>query len=640
MEKTPSRARRASRLRLVPTIAVLALALAGRLTPAGAARPAVSRAGILTIDEIRPGMVGVGKTVFRGTQIEDFQVEILSVLRNVSPDGDMILARASGGPLVETGIIAGMSGSPVYVDGKLIGAVAFAWSFSKQPIAGITPIEEMFDVMDREDLGPAGSRAAPRGTGELGRADDAGDAAAGFPSGTRLVPIQTPVSVSGFDARVVDRFLPWLERRGFTATIGGGTVAGGAVAGGAGGSVGASVGAGVAGGSPGGASDAAQYEALPGAAVGVQLVSGDASVTAIGTITHRDGDRLIAFGHPLFQAGDVDLPMTGAYIHAVLPSALSSFKLGTALAPLGTLTQDRRTAISGNIGAVPRSIPVSVTLHTGAGPSAAERAFHYAIVDDKSLTPGLVQFTTTSSVLASEASFAEQTMTSRVVYRLAGGRTIVLENLFSGFSSLDKLADEVSAPALLLFQNRFERAAIEAIDVEIRVSEERRSGRLESISVARNPIRAGETLDILATVKTYQGPLRVVPMSIVVPAGTEDGDLMLRVSDASTLDESETKRAPQRYEWEDLATFLDALEMRRRNDRLYAQLEATDVGIAIAGHEFPQVPRSFFAVIDSDRHTENAGTISASLVAKSDVDIDLVVSGAKTLTVRVDHRTP
>jgi hypothetical protein len=151
-------------------------------------------------------------------------------------------------------------------------------------------------------------------------------------------------------------------------------------------------------------------------------------------------------------------------------------------------------------------------------------------------------------------------------------------------------------------------------------------------------VRAGETITVRATVKPYQGEPRIVPLSLAIPAGADDGDLTLRVCDASSLDESDTKRAPQRFEWEDFDTLLESVAERRRNDHVYAQLEAPGAGIAIAGREFPSVPRSMFAVIDSDRHTENAGVVSASVLAKAEADVGLVVTGCKTLTIRVDHR--
>ncbi len=587
--------------------------------PAAAAPSA--RPDILTVDEIRPGMTGVGKTVFRGTEIEEFQVEIIGVLKKVSPNGDMILARASGGPLAETGIIEGMSGSPVYVGGKLIGAVAFSWPFAKEPIAGITPIREMLEVMDRADRAPDERADAGGGLEALGGPLEARAADIETGDGARLRPIRTPVVITGFDPRASGRVVSWLEGLGFTATPGG---AGAGTAAGAGTSATSASG------------QIVPSDLAPGAAVGVQLLSGDASITAIGTVTHREGERIIAFGHPFLLAGDVDLPMTGAYIHGVLPSALSSFKVGSPLDPVGTLTQDRRTAISGNIGPAPATVPVAITIRT----DGATRTYRYAAVRHRLLTPALIQHAAVSSLVATEGVVSEETIETRVVTRLSGGREIVLENSFAGNSSIEGVAEESVVPAAVILQNRFERVAIEGVEIEVTLAPGRRAGRLEAIRIPRNPVRPGETITVEASVKTHQGPLRVVPIALEVPSAAPDGELTLRVCDAAGLEEAETKRAPQRKEWEDLDTFLASLAARPRNDRLYAQLEAPNTGVTIAGREFPSVPRSVFAVIDSDRHTENAGVASASIVAEGEAEIGLVVSGCKTVPVHVDHKAP
>jgi hypothetical protein len=615
-------------LEAAAALAILAVVSA----PAAFAAPAppAARPDILTVDEIRPGMTGVGKTVFRGTEVEEFQVEVIGVLRKVSPNGDMILARASGGPLAETGIIEGMSGSPVYIEGRLVGAVAFSWPFSKEPIAGITPIREMLEVMDRADRAPDERADASGAPGAPGGAPDALGALAPLAApldprvagidvedGARLRPIRTPVVISGFDPRVSGRVTSWLEGLGFTATPGGSAAP-------------AAPAAAPAGESP------APPEIAPGSAIGVQLLSGDASITAIGTVTHREGDRIIAFGHPFMLSGDVALPMTGAYIHGILPSALSSFKVGSPLDPLGTLTQDRRTAVSGNIGPTPAMIPVTVTIRAGDAP----RTYRFAAVRSRLLTPALIQLAAVSSLVATEAVVSEETVETRVVAQLSGGRRLTLENRFVGDSSIESVADEAMESAALLLQNRFEAVALEGVEIEAVLTPGRRAGRLEAIRIPRNPVRPGETIAVEASVKTHQGPVLVVPIALEVPSGAPDGDLILRVCDAAGLEDAETKRAPERNDWEDLDTFLARLAARPRNDRLYAQLEAPNTGVTIAGREFPSIPRSVFAVIDSDRHTENAGVASASIVAKGEAQIGVVVSGCKTVPIHVDHKAP
>ncbi len=576
----------------------------------------------LTVDELRTGMKGVGRTVFRGTEIEEFAVEIIGVMKNASADGDIILGKTSGGPLAQTGIIQGMSGSPVYIDGKMIGAIAFSWSFSKEPIAGITPIAEMLDVLARADHAPdaTGDLDGSAGASAIDRGGDA-FAALEFPAAAdaranahslgaragdnRLTQILTPVSVAGFDPRTLDEVVPWLARLGFVAAPGGGVSESGD-----------------------------GYSAVPGAAVGVQLISGDASVTAIGTITYRDGDRLIAFGHPFFQAGDVDFPMTGAFIHGVLPSALASFKMGSPLGPLGTLTQDRRTGVAGNIGPQPSTLPVSVTVRADGD----SRDYNFRVVRDKRLTPGLLRMTVMNSIASRQAILAETTISTRAVFHLEDGRELVLENFFAGFGSAGDVLEELAVPAELLMQNRFARIAIESVEMSVDLEPGRRTGRLDAVVLSKNPVRPGETITAQAYLKPFQGATRVVPIAITIPTGTPDGALTLKVCDAGSTDASDVKRAPLLNEWRDLDTFIARISERRRNDRLYVQLEEPSVGVSIAGREFPAIPRSMFSVVDSDRHTEDAGVVSSSVLFKTEAPVDMAITGCTSLTITVDSK--
>src|SRR5262245_58142762 len=336
----------------------------------------------MSIDDIRPGMVGIGRTVFDGTRVEEFKVNILGVLENViGPNRNLILAKLEGGPLAHTGVIAGMSGSPVYVDGKLIGAVSYALgSFSKEPIAGITPIREMTDSASFTDVRPASARvrvdypltrdnlvAAFRKALNWNRpfADRAADVRMNGATavadlgvgqiGTLLRPIATPLVMSGFEPDLADLLGNAFRDQGFVPT--GGSAAGFH-----------------AGEKP--------YEGplKPGDAIGVMLVGGDLMLGATGTVTHLDGDRVYAFGHPMYNLGPTEFPMTRAYVYTVLPSLFSSMKLSSTGDVIGTFVQDRATAIAGTLGPGPHMIPLSLTLEAERG---SKRTFKFEIVNDQ-----------------------------------------------------------------------------------------------------------------------------------------------------------------------------------------------------------------------------------------------------------------
>ena len=324
--------------------------------------------------EIQAGMKGIGKTVFQGTQVDSFEVEILGVMRNVRPRGDIIIARLSGGPLEKTGIIAGMSGSPVYIHGKLIGALAFAWPFSKEPIAGITPISEMLQIVQWV------SRLEGEEDQEMGMVEDlkfeiSEDILSHndlrYPHSTfEMTPIQTPLILSGFDERSLKDARQLFEPLGLLPVQGG--IAG--------------------------EENSPDADALvPGSAVGVQLISGDARAGALGTVTERKGKQILAFGHPFLWTGEVDFPMTKGYIHSILPSQVISFKMGSPGKVVGRLIQDRRAGIFGKIGEYSKMIPVDITIHrtdhskskgsksSKLQSSNLESKFHYEIISHRGI---------------------------------------------------------------------------------------------------------------------------------------------------------------------------------------------------------------------------------------------------------------
>ncbi|MEO0071733.1 MAG: SpoIVB peptidase S55 domain-containing protein, partial [candidate division WOR-3 bacterium] len=308
---------------------------------------AFPKISILPVDSIRPGMKGIGRSVFSGTKVEEFEVEVLDVMRNVSPHRDIILCRLSGAGLEKTGVIAGMSGSPVYINNKLAGAVASTWSFAKEPVAGVTPAKEMLDIWDRErDSSTRQSlpRAHRKGFLHFSRNDGArglgwkekiktgkgglGEAEWG------MTHLPLPLTISGFNPAIKEIAQPILAQ--YNLTLVGAT------------------------GSAPNTLDTANL--IPGGAVGVGLIDGDVRLAAVGTITHREGNRILAFGHPLFLAGDVALPMTGGVIHSVLPSMELSFKIFSPSPPIGVITQDRESGVSGLIGPLPPMVPISVAV--------------------------------------------------------------------------------------------------------------------------------------------------------------------------------------------------------------------------------------------------------------------------------------
>ena len=406
----------------VSILAALALG-----SPAIAAAPTV-----LPFDQVRPGMKGVGLTVFSGTEVREFEVEILGTLPNVGPGRNLILGRCAGGPLAATGVLSGMSGSPVFLEGKLAGAVAYSWGFAKEPIAGITPIEEMLSAAARLEAPTARSRGgkggAPGAVERLRFPERLGSAFPDallslLPAPAAPAPIALPVSVAGVGTEGFRAIEPWLSRAGLSPVQGGGP----------------------------GAAPAPSPDLVPGSAVGLKLARGDFDVTATGTVTWVDGDRVLAFGHPLYGLGSVDFPMTGARAEALLPSLQQSARIAVPLSEIGAFRQDLSAGIFGTLGATPRMIPVRLQLGSGG---AGTESFSFDVVEDPLLAP-LLLYAGLNGILASrERIHGEVTVRVREgsVIRLEGSDEIELDNLWVG-SEAPFYATGVPAYVLYLLLN-------------------------------------------------------------------------------------------------------------------------------------------------------------------------------------------
>ena len=417
------------------------------------------------VDELKPGMVGIGRTVFQGDRLEEFKVHILGVMRNIiGPRRNLILAKLEGGPLADTGVIAGMSGSPVYIDGRLLGAVSYSLGqFSKEPIAGITPIDEMVEataqaaprrpaarVALQMPLSPENMRDSLRQAFAWMRpfAENPNDVQVfgnGFDAsvGTMLRPIATPLTIGGFDASVIDPVVSAFREQGFLPMM--------AAAGGQ-------------------EQTATSNQPLrPGDPVGVALVTGDVEFGATGTVTEVDGNRVYAFGHPFYGLGPTQFPMTRAYVHTILPSLFSSSKLASTGEIIGTVQQDRATAIAGTLGTGPSLIPINIKLTSDRGTT---KTFKMSVVNDQLFTPLLAYV----SILNTLSSYERQNGAASYVVR--GSATVKkygkvdFEDLFTGDTPSIGAATYVVGPINFLLRNAFEDVDIEGLSLEIDASEQ------------------------------------------------------------------------------------------------------------------------------------------------------------------------
>jgi len=607
-------------MKVFTALAAAALAITAYAAP----RPPIS---FMPVSEIRPGMTGVGRTVFAGTERSEFKARILGVLRNVmAPKRDLILARLEGGPLAETGVLEGMSGSPVYIDGRLIGAVSYSLgSFPKEPIAGITPIEEMIDAVASVSPRAAATRpslelpvtperlaAALRAMYQRVRpfADRPEDLdVIGLPRtagalGVQLRPIATPLVIGGFSGAASDLLHEAFQGAGFSPMAGHLQQL-----------------------------DAAPAEDLqPGDALGVSLLRGDYELGATGTVTHVDGPRVYAFGHPFFNLGPTQFPMTRARVFTLLPSLMRSSKIVAIGDVIGTVEQDRATAIGGTIGPKPRMIPVTLALDSGRG---AARTLRFEVAHDEFFTPLLTFLAVTNSLISYERQVGSATFGIKGSARVAGHGTITYEDVVTGPDAVSAAASYVAGPVAALMSNTLEPVRFEGLDLAIEASEQPRSATLERVWLDEPRPRSGQIVTLKMLTRAYGGEERVHSVPVNLPPNAPES-LSILVADGSQLaqwEQRELRRSDQPVTVDQL---VQRLNDTRRHNRLYVRLVGSSAGAVVNGEPLPSLPPSVMSVLDAERAGGGVVPIRSAVLGSWEVQTDHAVTGSRLITIKIE----
>ena len=602
-----------------------------------ATRPPRDRTAFFPLEEIRPGMRATGYTVFVGREPKPFDLEILGVLKGFPhPRQSAVLSRLVGEEIERVGVFQGMSGSPVYIEGRLVGAVAFGYQFAKDPIAGITPIEHMIEAFEQTT-----APAAPKGAGtslrsstqrdewrsfgytdflftgstdveraflaQLTSAAEAEPVVAG--ASPSLQPIATPLALTGISPETIARFAPLFRRWGFAPL------------------------AGVAAATPTTELKKADASTLkPGSTVVVPLIRGDYSVSAAGTVTWRDGDRIYAFGHPFLSLGVSDFPMHEGEVVTVLSSAASSFKLSYPTSMVGVVRGDRAPGIYGELGSAPRTIPVEIDLRTSRG---TLHPFRFDLVADRFLTPILLQMTLIATIGSTERTIGDSTLLLEGSIELKGLPPIRLENRISvGLNAPIAAAIAAAQPVSTLLSTGFEDLAIEKIRYEIISRDVRESGQLDRLRVARTEVRRGETLDLQVVARTEGGREHVEPARITIPSDAPLGPLQLTVGDGAALQSAAPRSGFTPRTAEQLVREINRL---RKPGRLYLRLsQAGAAGVVLRDAELPALPPSFLATLGSARGVGGYTMMATRTILEAEMPPPpLVLSGLRTLTLEV-----
>ena len=591
------------------------------------------------VDELKAGMVGIGKTVFEGDRLDEFKVHILGVLRNViGTRRNLILARLEGGPLANTGVIAGMSGSPVYIDGRLVGAVSYSLGqFSKEPIAGITPIDEMTEAATfagprrqaarvelQMPLTPESLRASLRQAFSWMRpfADNPADvqvfggATLNAGIGTLLRPIATPLTLGGFDADVIDPIATAFRDQGFVPLMAGSSLLAPQLT------------------QTNGSASPAARPLRPGDPVGVALMSGDLELGATGTVTEVAGDKVYAFGHPFYGLGPTEFPMTRAHVLTVLPSLANSMKIASTGEVIGTVQQDRATTIAGTLGPGPALIPVHLTLTSERG---TQKTFDMSIVNDQLFTPMLAYLSILNTLSSYERQNGAASYAIRGTASIKKHGDVAFEDLFSGDQPSAGAAAYVVAPINFLLRNAFEDVELERLDLEIDASEQPRSATLERVWIDGSRPKPGATVDLKMLLRTYRGEEITRTLPLEIPASAS-GTLSIMVADAARLSQWEARELQiQPLQTRGLPQMIRVLNNTRRHNRLYVRLLGRENGAVVKGESLSSLPPSVMAVMESDRNGGSFRPLQNAMLGEWDIATEHAVTGSRTLTLTIEE---
>lgn len=604
----------------------------------------------IPIEEIRPGMVGEGWSVFSGHTIEPFKVHILGVLRNFGPNRNMILARLEGANLEHTGVIAGMSGSPVYVDDKLIGAVAYGFPFAKDPIAGITPIQEMVDATAtpsraRRRVSLQFPLVAEQLSAQLGVTPTAipvastglatSDVAMAHLSpylGQNLIPIATPASIHGLSGEAYEAIAPILRSLGVEPVLG---------PSGAFGWNGFETSPQSATSPPEsqsseGPSPAGSASPLrPGDAVGVGLVTGDLDIVATGTVTHIDEltGAVYAFGHPLFNLGPIQYPMMRSEIHLVLPSLMNSFKMASAGETIGTWTQDRAVAIKGLTNIRPRMIPVTVDIKTSR---EQEKNYSLEIIDDELFTPVLTYSALIAILHSIERQFGTQTLKLSAWITTNEEKRINVNDIFASQQASMLASAMVAAPLSFLMTNEFETVQVQKVEITVEAEETIQSANLVRAWLDTDEVAPGTNVELKLLLRSYRGEESLKTISVQIPANVGTGRLQLLVADSETMSAIERRANGPNYVPRDVGQLVRAINAFRKNSRLYIRLSRPDrAGAVVAGEYMTSLPPSVVSVLSADDSSGSYRPLRNATIHEQEIATEYDVAGSRTLSLTV-----
>ncbi len=587
---------------------------------------------ILPLDQVQAGMRGYGKTVYYGTTVDTFGVTVLDILKNLYPGRDVILVRLTGSKAERAGVVSGMSGSPIYIHDKLIGALAMrVGQFMKEPIAAIMPIEYMLQVARFEQNRPQNKTVYSFYQDYLDFHLCHSDtfwlsllkrqlSSVGPAAFDHIQPITTPLFFSGFQASVLDPYRDLFESLGFVITAGSAERR---------------------------ISNSSDLQIQAGSAISQIFVDGDVTINSTGTVTAVEGEKLLAFGHQVFNLGPVHTPMAASRVLATLPSMMASTKMATSTDIIGTFRQDRLAGVYGEFNRQPRMIPVELNIQSAALGNAA---YHFRMTDDpalNNLTPFFLRIALFQAFIASRLSSESVNTDLDVYFYFANGDSLLLQDFFSTYNRLGVLetgydvaaiSDFITSALGVLLVNDFDAPAVEKIRIAATVKTGESVAKLTSIRIDHSSVEPGDSLILKTVLQKTNGKRLTFLRQITIPRQNDLRRLTLLVGSANALQRYQVRLTPQKYRPVDFEHLVGILKKRRKSNALYVQLWARDGGMLIQGQEMHQLPPSVLNMMDAKRSRGENKRLLNRLLAEYKIPQDCLVVGAKHLVVNVKER--
>ena len=583
-------------------IAVLILAACTSVRAAG-------NPELFPLSQVQPGMKGYTDTIFSGDTVERVDLEVIGILHNaIGPKEDVILVRLLGDKVAQTGVVAGMSGSPVYIDGKLVGALSLKLgTFTREAIGGVTPISEMLDVEKSSDAASTAPAVPGAAAKSAQAAIPSGMREAGAGAGQTLIPIETPLIFSGITPRTLAQFSDTFSSWGMSISVGGSA-----------------------------APASTDADIKPGDMVGIDLIRGDFEVSSGCTVTYVDTDHLLACGHPVFGFGATQMGLSRAHVVMTLASAAESTKIIDTGGSIGTLTQDRATAVMGKLGAAPTMIPIHLSVDSPGG----TKDFSFAVARIPQLTPQLVAVSTFNGITGTPEYAGGMTLQLSGTISIKDHSPVTIKDTFAAIdaSAQTGLAAAVSVNQAFsdIYSNPYEIPQIENVDLHVSELTDRRWAMISSAWTEKTEAHPGETVNVKVLLRPYRGAAFVQDIPVTIPPQTAPGTVALVISDASYLNRNVQAAAfTSQGKLPGLEQLISLVNRERRNDCLYATLVQSAPTLFVDDKELPNVPASAINLLDLRPNPGGTRLQLQSAAGEWYVDMNQQITGQQLLTITI-----